>query len=105
MVALSYLNGNKTKTVVKGKKKRWEYADGKPVGKDGKIEYRPCPKCGGLPTEEGHDACLRKLPGVKSACCGHGVRAGYIAFENGVRITLGKYSVITRRENGEEKDD
>lgn len=26
-----------------------------------------------MPTPDGHDACLGELPGVKYACCGHGV--------------------------------
>ena len=34
---------------------------------------RPCPRCKRTPTADGHDACLGKLPGVSSACCGHGV--------------------------------
>jgi len=34
---------------------------------------RPCKHCGKHATEEGHDACLGTLPGVRSACCGHGV--------------------------------
>lgn len=33
---------------------------------------RPCKKCGEYPTEEGYDACLGELKGVKYACCGHG---------------------------------
>lgn len=48
----------------------------------------PCKTCGALPTLEGHDGCLGILPGVKYACCGHGVCDGYILFENGVRVTL-----------------
>ena len=36
-------------------------------------EYRPCKKCGELPTSEGYDACLGYIEGVISACCGHGV--------------------------------
>jgi hypothetical protein len=46
----------------------------------------PCVKCGKLPTEEGHDACLGTLPGVVDACCGHGVKEPYIIFENGLTI-------------------
>ena len=34
---------------------------------------RPCARCGRKPTPEGYDACLGKLEGIKSACCGHGV--------------------------------
>lgn len=44
---------------------------------------KPCPKCNEMPTSEGCDACLGKLPGVVNACCGHGVEEGYIEFENG----------------------
>lgn len=39
-----------------------------------------------MPTKEGYDACLGRLPGVVAACCGHGVDDGYILFENGVNI-------------------
>ena len=42
------------------------------TGESTSIE-RPCPRCGEMPTEEGHDACLGTLPGVVNACCGHGV--------------------------------
>lgn len=34
---------------------------------------RPCAKCGKMPTSEGYDACIGKVDGAKSACCGHGV--------------------------------
>jgi len=34
---------------------------------------RPCKRCGKPPTVEGYDACLRYLPGIQYACCGHGV--------------------------------
>jgi hypothetical protein len=51
-----------------------------------KPNFRPCPKCGKLPTKEGHDDCLGNLPGVMFACCGHGVKKGYIKFKNGVVI-------------------
>ena len=62
----------------------------------GGINYQPCPKCGQLPTDEGHDACLGELPGVKFACCGHGVAIGYIIFGNGTKVTLGKHPIITK---------
>lgn len=47
---------------------------------------RLCPKCSKMPTEEGYDGCLGKLPGILEACCGHGIRKGYIIFENGKKI-------------------
>jgi hypothetical protein len=34
---------------------------------------RSCKRCGKTPTEEGHDACLGHINGVKFACCGHGI--------------------------------
>lgn len=50
-----------------------------------------CPVCRQARTAEGHDPCIPNLPGVIYACCGHGgtgVTAGYIYFENGVRIGM-----------------
>ena len=38
---------------------------------------RKCKRCGRKPTAEGYDACLRHIPNVVSACCGHGVEEGY----------------------------
>ena len=49
----------------------WVYADD--LSAVGWPHKRPCPRCGRMPTEEGHDACIANLPGVISACCGHGV--------------------------------
>lgn len=46
----------------------------------------PCPKCkmAFIKDKSGLiDPCLGKLPGVKFACCGHGVNDGYIMFDNG----------------------
>ena len=51
-----------------------------------------CPRCGNGPTPEGHDHCLKTLPGIRNACCGHGVEVGYIQFENGVTIR-GRFTV------------
>ena len=48
---------------------------------------RPCPKCGNLPTPEGHDPCLGHLPGVRAACCGHGVEPPYIFTDDGRYIS------------------
>lgn len=52
-----------------------------------------CAQCGENPTKEGHDACLQNLPGVKNACCGHGVHQGYIHFEDG-RIIRGIFVTV-----------
>lgn len=47
---------------------------------------RPCGVCKAY-IGEGPDPCLGWLPGVKNACCGHGIpRRSYIQFENGVII-------------------
>ncbi len=64
MTATSYVRGH---TIVYTGK--WVYADnGKPAD-----DSRACPRCARRPTAQGHDACLGHLPGVRSACCGHGV--------------------------------
>ena len=57
----------------------WVYSDtSEPIDKD-----RPCVKCGKDSTEDGHDACISNLPGVKNACCGHGDNdEAYIHFHN-----------------------
>lgn len=42
---------------------------------------RECLHCGQCPTEKGHDPCIPCLPGVWSACCGHGRRdLGFVFF-------------------------
>lgn len=43
---------------------------------------RLCPRCGRPPTPEGYDACLGHIPGVTSACCGHGNEPPYMVREN-----------------------
>lgn len=74
------------------------YKRGHPYYYDGdKTEYyldnkeplnveRKCVRCLEMPTKEGHDNCIGELPGVKFACCGHGIEQGYIIFNNGIRI-------------------
>jgi hypothetical protein len=52
----------------------WRYSDTHTLD-DG---WRPCLRCGRMPTPEGHDACLGHLEGVTSACCGHGVVEPYV---------------------------
>ena len=48
---------------------------------------RDCPKCGLNPKDfNGHDPCIADLPGVRNACCGHGVEPGFIQFDNGMFI-------------------
>lgn len=52
---------------------------------------RPCPLCNRLPID-GMDACISNRPGVLNACCGHGIRKGYVQFENGI-IIRGDFSI------------
>ena len=66
---------------------KWFYADtGEDAWDPKAIEKHPCINCGKPTTNEGHDACIANLPGVKFACCGHGdpnvVGGGYIVFED-----------------------
>ena len=44
---------------------------------------RPCKLCGLERTAEGHDPCIANLPGVKSACCGHGVSDSHVVLNDG----------------------
>ena len=95
----SYINGN---VIIGNNNGRFRYVDGEPtLDREGNEVYRPCPKCKRLPSEKGHDFCLKEtLPGVHAACCGHGVREGYILFENGVRIEFDKITDRTDRHRG-----
>lgn len=83
MVARGYVHGHPIE--YDEVQQKWVYSDTRePI-----TNNRPCKKCGRLPTPEGYDVCLGYLPGVKNACCGHGVDGeGYIQFENGKRISL-----------------
>ena len=59
---------------------QWIYADtGKPCW--GKADRRPCRRCGRRPTLKGYDACLGYVEGAAAACCGHGVRKGWVYHE------------------------
>ena len=63
---------------------QWIYKDtGAPtVGND-----RPCGYCGRGRTATGHDGCLGTLPGVRNACCGHGIMdEAYIQLSSGTRV-------------------
>ena len=56
-------------------------------GKDNRTgRHLPCTRCGHYPSKKGHDWCLRNLPGVRYACCGHGEEDAYIQFSNGITI-------------------
>lgn len=58
----------------------WVYVDTGELVDD---NPRPCPQCHRPPTTEGYDACLGYIPGVESACCGHGKENGYIIWQKG----------------------
>jgi hypothetical protein len=79
MTATSYVHGH----LIQRAGKCWTYRDnGEPIDK-----RRPCARCGEATTKEGHDACLGTLPGIQSACCGHGeLEAAYIQFADGSSI-------------------
>jgi len=61
-------------------------------------DTRPCASCGvkyGMGIQA--DPCLGILPGVDSACCGHGIKENaYIRFINGVVITGFEVDELTR---------
>ena len=47
---------------------------------------KPCKKCGEPATDSGADYCLKGLEDcdlVFSACCGHGVEAGFLVLNDG----------------------
>lgn len=50
----------------------------------------PCRACGALEPdrETGHDPCIKNLPGVQYACCGHGRGEGYVMFDGDDRRVL-----------------
>ncbi len=75
-----YLDGNKIEW--NQSKQIFMYSDGTEVRKE---NIKPCPMCGEHQIN-GCDPCLGRLPGVESACCGHGVKKGYIIFTNGIKI-------------------
>ena len=63
-------------------KKEWYWAeDGLPITVE-----KPCIRCGSLPNLKGMDACLGRIDGVWSACCGHGVSEGIMKYEEGERL-------------------
>jgi hypothetical protein len=69
---------------IRGGPRRYFYVD---TGKMVKCPWeRPCPKCGHYRTKDKHDPCIANLPGVRNACCGHGVEESYVQFENGMVI-------------------
>jgi len=76
--------------------KDWYYGDDdSPVATS---PPRRCPKCSEYPTEDDHDPCISRLPGVAYACCGHGVERGYVKFETGL-ILRGNFEFTHEDDN------
>lgn len=73
----------------------WFYSDTKqPVSE---APNRPCGHCDKSDTAEGHDGCLGTLPGVKNACCGHGIASdAYVQFSDGSRVGGMRASLMIR---------
>jgi hypothetical protein len=69
-------------------KDSWRYSDTKKTVES--YANRECGHCGNDPTKESHDDCLKTLPGVMNACCGHGdIETCYVQFLDG-RVISGK---------------
>ena len=78
----------------------WRYADDH--SETDPKDPRDCSLCGRNPSDfGGHDPCIANLPGVKYACCGHGVRTGYVKFTDGRTID----GHFTEKEQGDGTDD
>jgi hypothetical protein len=62
----------------------WMYvSDGQPI--EGNL--RACTVCHQAPDEDGHDPCIRSLPDVVNACCGHGNQdRAYVVFTDDLRM-------------------
>jgi len=57
----------------------WYYVDtDEYTGDIGDRSLRDCSKCKLSLTEDGHDPCIANIPGVKYACCGHGLDKPYL---------------------------
>jgi hypothetical protein len=53
------------------------------VDEAGASVERPCVQCGLLSVPDGPDPCMGMLPGVRAACCGHGVEEPYVVVGHG----------------------
>jgi hypothetical protein len=70
-----------------GDKQQWVYENDLSSLPANGGQIRPCRKCGRIFSLENHDPCLGILPGVRQACCGHGVEEqSFISFNNGLII-------------------
>lgn len=68
---------------------RWNGSDWRYVDDNSLVTApRPCALCR-QPCALGEpDPCLGFIPGVRGACCGHGVMEGYILYHDGRRLAL-----------------
>ena len=83
----SYLRGHPIEWVGDDETGRWVYSDTKEPTPTTGGEMRSCKVCGQVFSFESVDPCLGVLPGVRQACCGHGVREqAAIVFRNGLII-------------------
>jgi hypothetical protein len=78
------LSASQLDEIVYGNTNQFYSDDDRPVDRK---EPRPCSLCKMQWPSGKPDACLGQLPGVKDACCGHGVEESYIEFHNGVRVS------------------
>ena len=80
----------------------WRYVDDltkTPQDDDNTGVERPCTACHRLSEPNGPDVCLGWLPGVTSACCGHGVEKPSVMLDSGVYLT-GYEALIWFQEHG-----
>lgn len=59
----------------------------------------PCAFCGKKAGPQDHDPCIENLPGVDYACCGHGIREGYVRFSD-ARVIRGFFTAIEPGDGG-----
>lgn len=52
-------------------------------------EERPCVKCGLTAKLDGPDPCFGLIPGVSAACCGHGIEAPVIVWDDAAASLTG----------------
>ena len=79
----------------------WVYADDLSLIFDEIAPRGKCLRCGRMPTEDGHDACITNLPGVINACCGHGVDEPYVMFKDKTVLRGEEAEKWIKENNGE----
>lgn len=63
-----------------------------------------CKACKLVIPARGPDPCIGLLPGVKFACCGHGVGRGYIYFTNGTIIRFDSVTKVQYKDEFNEEE-